>query len=153
MVDVIAPRALTTQQTEYQRHIINFNDAGISNYRHLGTLPVGAFILSVQADVRAAFNGGTTNVLSVGTTFANHNELFAAGDITPGTVGYVKGTKGLGMSLTTAASPMELQPNGISVDTTEGGVGVYAAFTSTGTAPTAGQVVVVIEYVHAVGTV
>lgn len=149
MVDVIAPRAVYLQDTTHERLVINFSDPSIGTGRHLGTIPVGSFILSVQADVRAAFNGGTTNVLSVGTTVANANELLAAGDVTPGTTGYVKGTRGLGMSLTTTPSVMEIQPNGTPVDTTEGGVGIYAKFTSTGTAPTAGQVVVVIEYAAA----
>ena len=110
MADVYAPRALTTQQTEYERHTINFNDPNIGTFRHLGTLPTGAFIMSVKAYVSTAFNGGTTNVLTLGTTFANANELFAAGDITPGTVGYYEGTKGRGEALCVAASPMEVQP-------------------------------------------
>lgn len=144
--DVIASRSIYLQNTNIERHTINFSDANIGSFRHIGTISVGSFIISAKAYVTTAFNAGTTNVLTVGTTFGNANELFAAGDITPGTVGYYEGNKGRGLALTAVGSPMEFQPNGTSVDTTEGGVGLYAKYTQTGAAATAGQVVVVIEY-------
>ena len=41
MVDVFAPRAVYLQGTNYERHTINFSDANVAVYRHLGTIPVG----------------------------------------------------------------------------------------------------------------
>lgn len=147
-VDTIAPRSNTSQQTDYIRRGFAFNAAYASTGVQIGTMPLGAFILSVKAYVQTAFNAGTTNVLTVGTTLVNANELFQSGDITPGTVGYTNGTRGLGTQYTQTAS-IPTTVNGVSVDTTQGGIGLWAKFTSTGTAPTAGSVVIVVEYAPA----
>lgn len=146
MPDTFAPRSCSTQQTNYEKHRVRVSAAGLLAGVQLGTIPLKAFITKVMAYVEDAFDAGTTNVLTLGTTQANANELFAAGDITPGTVGYTEGTKGRGTQLTQQASPPTVV-GGQAVDTTEGGVGLWAKFASTGTAPTKGTVVFVVEYV------
>lgn len=45
-------------------------------------------LLEFFAEVTTLFNGGTTNVLTVGSNAADANQFLAAGDITEGTVGF-----------------------------------------------------------------
>ena len=146
-VDTIAPRYEYEQQTTFIRARVSYNSNLGLGYIHIGTMPKGAFITKVMAYVETAFNAGTTNVLSLGTTFANANELFAAGDVAPATVGFTDGAKGRGTALTQVPSVPEVVA-GQSYDTTEGGVGLYAKFTFTGTPPTAGSVIFVVEFIN-----
>ncbi len=146
-LDVMAPRQNTTQQANYIRRRVNFNSTyvGTTAGMLLGVLPVGAIITKVAVDVVTAFNAGTTNTLTAGTTATNANELIASGDVTATAVGYTEGTRGRGSSLTQAASPPTTFA-GSTVDQTEGGVGVWAKFAQTGTAATAGAANVLVEF-------
>jgi hypothetical protein len=109
---------------------VNFGDTGISSGIALANyLPQGAFITNVMAEIVTAFNAGTTNVLTVGTNAASYNNIINAADVNEAATGVTQVTRGLGRSLTAAAD-----------------VQVFAMYTQTGTAATAGQAIIVIEY-------
>lgn len=118
-----------TQQTNYYRVLINFNDPNISTAQKFGALPQNSFILNTDVEIVTAFNAGTTNVLTIGTS-TTANEIVASGDVTAGSTGVTSVSRGRGRSLTSSG------------DTT-----LYAKFTQTGAAATTGQAIVVIEYV------
>ena len=146
IAEVIPPRSDSYQGVKSLRFGFAYNSLNAANGRQIGTLPLKAMITGVHVSVEEAFNAGTTNVLTVGTTLANANELVASGDVTPGALGYTNVTRGRGTGLTQTPSPAQVV-NGTSVDTTQGGVGIYAKFAQTGSAATTGRAVVVVEYV------
>ena len=118
------------QVTNTLKKTVNFNDPNIaSGVAFDESLPAGAFIISVTVEIVTAFNAGTTNVLTIGTNGATYNNIVASGDVTPGTPSVAQPTRGLGRSLAASAETP-----------------VFAKYTQTGTAATAGQAVVVIEY-------
>ena len=118
------------QVTNTLKKTINFNDPNIaSGVAFDESLPAGAFIISVTVEIVTAFNAGTTNVVTVGTNATNYNNIVASGDVTPGTPGVAQIVRGLGRALAASAD-----------------TAVFAKYSQTGTAATAGQAVVVIEY-------
>lgn len=125
----VATRLNTTQQTSYYRATVNFNDGGIASAIQFGTLPQGSSIVDVQVEIVTAFNAGTTNVLTFGTT-TTATEIVNGADVNEAATGVTKVTRGLGQSLTAS-----------------GDTPLYAKYTQTGTAGTAGQAVVVISFV------
>lgn len=127
----VAARVGTTQQTNYIRKVVNFNDALISAPSvPFGRLPRNASIVRVAVEIVALFNAATTNVLTFGTTTASANELVAAADVNEGALGVTAVTRGLGVGLTAAAE-----------------VNLYAKYTQTGAAATAGQAIITVEYI------
>lgn len=109
---------------------LNYNDVGVATGEKFDNpLPKGAFISRMLVEVVTPFNAATTNVLTVGTNAANYNNLAAAGDVNLGVAGVTEVTRGYGRGITAAA---DIQP--------------YATYTQTGTAATAGQAVILIEY-------
>lgn len=123
------------QVTNTLKKTVNFGDAGISTGLPFdNSIPAGAFITGVWVEVVTAFNGTSTNPLTVGTVSTAYNNIVAAGDL-PGsggaslTVGVTQVTRGLGRGLTAAA---DITP--------------YVKYAPTGTAPTTGQAVIVIQY-------
>lgn len=124
------PRVLSTQQIVYFRVTVNFNDANIASGVQFGMIPQNSEIVDVQVDVVTAFNAVTTNVLTIGTT-SNANELVSGADVDETTVGVTKVTRGYGRSLTSA-----------------GDTGLWAKYTQTGTAATAGQATFTIAYIQ-----
>lgn len=127
----IAARKPTTQQTVYWRFGINFNDAFIAAPRDpVACIPALAFITQVLVEIVTAFNAVTTNVLTIGTTTGNANEIVNAADVDETTLGVTPVTRARGTTLTAA-----------------GDINVYVKYTQTGTAATAGKARVVIEYV------
>lgn len=115
------------------KRTLNFNDPDIALASFANSLPQGAFITRVAVEIVTAFNAGTTNPITVGTNNPIANNLIAAGDNTPGTPGVYfiagSGTTKLGRAFAAAADAP-----------------VYATYIPTGTAPTTGQAVIVIEY-------
>lgn len=93
----------------------------------LYTMPHDAVITRTVAVVTEAFNAGTTNVLTVGTTAANANELLGSDDVTEGTAGAYSKDRFI-----EAAAKSK----------------IYAKFAQTGTAATAGSADI---YLFAVG--
>lgn len=112
------------------KKIVNYNDAGISaGLAFDNPLPQNAFIMRVLVEIVVAFNAGTTNVLTVGTVGAAYNNIVAAADINEAVTGVYDVTRALGRALTAAADVLP-----------------YAMYTQTGTAATAGQAIILIEF-------
>lgn len=127
-------RLFATQQVHYYRVVVNFNDPNISTAQKFGALPSNAYIQDVQVEIQTAFNAGTTNNLSFGTT-STATELVAVADLTGGggaSIGtqVTRINRGLGRSLTASG------------DTT-----LFAKYTQTGSAATTGKAVFVITYI------
>lgn len=109
---------------------VNYNDSGISTGIAFDeSLPLGAFIMSVQVEVVTAFNAATTNVLTVGTNSTSYNNIVSAADVDEASTGVTDVTRGRGRSIAAAAEKA-----------------VFVKYTQSGTAATAGQAVIVITY-------
>ena len=136
----IPQRAHQEQVVQYYRATINYNDTGIASGVQFGTLPPSAYILSIDAHVTTAFNAGTTNVVILGATQANANEFSASGTIAPAsaTVQHLTSAAGLGLTVTSNTTYQTQLGNGVPL---------WAKYTQTGTAATAGSVTVVISYI------
>lgn len=111
------------------KRVLNYNDSDAALAGFANGLPSGAFIVSVQVYVVTAFNAGTTNPITVGTNATSYNNIAQSGDITNASATMSSPTRGLGTAVTAS-----------------GDVAVYATYVPTGTAPTAGQAVIVITY-------
>jgi len=123
-------RRVATQVSNLLKHTVNFNDPNIgSGVAFDESLPFGAFIISVTVEIVTAFNAGTSNALTIGTNPTNDNNIVASTDVNPAATGVTQVTRGLGRSLTAA-----------------GETPVFAKYAQSGTAATAGQAIVVIEY-------
>lgn len=138
---IIPGRQFQWQMTHYCRVTINYNDPRIGSTTaspQFCTVPNNAYILTMDAYVVTAFNAGTTNVVTIGSTATSANEMSAAGTIAPATLGvqHLTTAAGLGLAVTSNTTYQ-----------TSNGVPLYARYTQTGTAATAGQVVVIIAYV------
>jgi hypothetical protein len=123
-------RRNTTQQVGYLRFAVNFNDTGIAAGVNKQWLPAGAVITDTSVMIAAAFNAGTTNVLSVGLGGSN-NTIVAAGAVAPGAVG-----------LTNAIVPSGNALGPLATDSQ-----VNVTYTQTGAAASAGQAIVMIKYI------
>jgi len=133
---IIPERSCPGNNVCYYRVTINFNDPRISTGVWFATLPKGAFVLSIDAQVTAAFNAATTNVVTLGTTQAAANEIVATG-ITAGTLGVYHLTTAVGLGLTAT--------NNVAYQTAiNGNVPMFAKYTQTGAAATAGSVTIVV---------
>lgn len=118
------------QVTNTLRKTVNFNDPGIATgVAFDNSLPQGAFITGVWVEIVTAFNAVTTNVLTVGTVAAAYNNIVADADVNELAVGVTSVPRALGRGLTAAA---EVAP--------------FAKYTQSGTAATAGQAVIVVEF-------
>jgi hypothetical protein len=120
-------RQYHTQQVHFIRKRVNFNDAGIAAGVLFGTLPAGAMITDIGVRVSTAFNAATTNVLTVGTA-AGGAQVLTSAEAVAGTLGFKRGTTGNALSF---AADQDL----------------FATYTQTGTAATAGVADIVISYV------
>lgn len=109
---------------------VNWNDPGLAaGIAFEEYLPMGAFILRVFTEIVVGFNAGTTNVLNFGTNAGSFNNLATTGDTVSQTPGVKESTRGYGRSIAAASDVLPV-----------------VQFTQTGTAATAGQAVIVIEY-------
>jgi hypothetical protein len=128
---IFNPRQPTDQQLAYYRLTINFNDQNIGSGQQFGALPPGAYIFAIDAYVTTAFNAGTTNVITIGTSKSSANEIVASG-ITAGTPGvyHLNSAAGLGLAVTNVATNIPL----------------YAKYAQTGTAASTGSVTIVIAF-------
>lgn len=122
-------RQLAEQSPVYLRKSVAYNTANIASADSVlvGYLPAGAQILDIIVNVTAAFNAGTTNVLTVGTSAGSDADIVAAADVNEAAVAATRVTTGLTLAV---AAP----------------VAVYAKYTQTGTAATAGAATIVITY-------
>lgn len=127
-----------TQQTNYYRITVNFNDPRISTPQQFGSIPQNSFISNVACYVATTFNATSTNVLLLGTEKTSSNEIIAAGGsgrtINLGSAGYQQ---------ITAAASLGIGP------TSAADTGLFVAYQQTGLAGTSasqGQVICVLEY-------
>ena len=122
------PRDVFLHCTQYLRKTIRFDtiNAGATNGIEFDfQVPAGGFIRSITIHKVTAFNAGTTNDLTIGTT-GNPTGYVATGVALGGTAGVV-----------TAVGPGR-----VTTDTT-----VVVKYAQSGTAATAGEADVVVEFV------
>lgn len=135
---IFNPRQTPDQQLSYYRITVNWNDQNIGSAQQFGMLPPNAYIFAIDAYVNTAFNAGTTNAVTIGTTKTNANEIVATG--INGTTSIATG----GYHLTSAA--------GLGTAVSMGGtwlntnMPLFVKYAQTGTAATAGSVVIIITY-------
>lgn len=121
-------RSTGFQTIGYLRAPISGAALGYTGVAQVGTLPAGCVVLRAYVVVTTAFNAGSTNTLKVGTVASDASFLSSA---LTGTVGVIATTSALTTSAT--VTPTADTP-------------VIATAISTGTAPTAGAGIVVVEY-------
>ena len=128
-----------SQTVCYYRLTVNFNDPRIASGVWFGTIGPSAYILQIDAYVSTAFNAVTTNVITIGTTAANANEIVASG-ITAGSTGMYHLTSAAGLgTVITANTTYQTALNG--------GVPLFVKYAQTGTAATAGVVTIVLTFI------
>jgi len=122
-------RQFVAQTVHTLRKKVRFDTPGVaSGVKMPAPLPAGAEILRATAKVKTAFNAATTNVLTVGTSAGSMADVLSASDVTEGTPGAYTATTGAALTL---ASDTD----------------IYVKYTQTGTAATAGEAIIIIEYV------
>lgn len=121
-------RSFPLQMVHYLRKTVNYNDTGVSTGVYMGTLPSGAQVLDVIANVRTAFNAGSGNSLSIGVTSTAYTDILATADVTLATTGGYRG------SILAAADRMASDSD------------VYIRYTQTGSTASAGVVDCVLTY-------
>ena len=146
---IFPPRAPTTYATVSLRHTVNLADFTNSTTILLASVPVDAFITSVGCEIVTAFNAATTNVLTLGTSQASANELQPTAQITAGTPAYYPATAGASSGRQNTQTAQALINN---VDVCQGGVGIWAKYTQSGTAASTGKAIFHISYLAADNT-
>jgi hypothetical protein len=119
------------QQVHYLRFRVRYNDTGIATGVGKQFLPAGAIIIGTDVHVAAVFNAGTTNVLTIGTNAATYDNIIAAADVNEAATGLTQNVKPTGAALGPLAADVR----------------VFAMYTQTGTAASAGDAYVVIKYI------
>lgn len=118
------------QVTNTLKKTVNFNDANISTgVAFDNSIPLGAFITSVKVEIVTAFNAVTTNTMTVGQNSTSYNDIVAASDVDETALGVTEVARGWGRRLAATAA-----------------ITPYVKYVQTGTAATAGQAIIVIEY-------
>lgn len=120
-------RELPFQAVHYLRRTVNYNDGAISTGVKVGRLPAGASVLFTNVKIKTAFNAVTTNVLTVGQNSSSYNDMVNASDIDETATGSSMVVRGADLTLATE-------------------VDVYAKYTQTGTAATAGVAEIIVAY-------
>jgi len=111
-------------------YVLNYNTTGASSGVKIGTIPANAVVQSWRATVETAFNAGTTNPITIGTT-ATGAEIAAAASITSGTAGSYTGSPA-------AAAGWKQQT---------ADQAVYCSYIPTGAAASAGKAIIVLHYI------
>lgn len=138
----VAPRQFNTQQTHYLRFTATYNAcvlvSNTCSYK-VGALPYNAFVVRAYQQVYTAFNSASTDTLAIGVSKGGA-ELVAAQSVHSTTAG---------LPLTVVAANLGTAATGNNATATgsNGGFEVYATYAQTGTAPTAGNAVVIVEYI------
>lgn len=128
-----AARQYHMQLVHYLRFTVNYNDPGIATGNVKQTLPAGAVVIGTDVLIQTAFNAATTNVLSIGTEASTYTNLVTTAQAVAGTAGIKQNLAGTGVILAPLAA-----------DTP-----VYALYTQSGTAASAGKAIVIIKYIPA----
>lgn len=140
----VPPRAGIDPQVHFIRTLFTFQSCVLSSGSCVvkftnAALPYNAIVLRVTAVVYTAFNSGTSDALSVGTTSANANEIVASSTSLIHAAGF-------GAATVASTSPGAIG-GGATQTGDDGGFNLFAKWTSVGTAPTAGVADIVIEYI------
>lgn len=144
-----APRVFQTQQTHYERHVVSITSTGIivdggglatpfssgSASIRIGALPYNAYLLRFQLDTVTACNAGTTCTLALGTA-SGGGQIAAASTIAAAAI----------TNPTLSGAGLSVTGNGATQSGANGGFDIWLTVAQTGTAATAGTVVVVLEY-------
>ena len=125
-------RRNTSQQVGYLRFTVNYNDANVATGVGKQWLPAGALLIGTDVNVVTGFNAGTTNVLTVGTGNPTYANIVSAAAVNEAAAGLTQNVAPTGAALVPLAADTQ----------------VFALFTQTGTAATAGQAIVVVKYVY-----
>lgn len=130
---IFPQRQLTEQAVNYYRLTINSNDPGIGAAQQFGALPANAYIYAIDAYVTVAFNAGSTNVITLGTTKASANEIVASGisgaPLATGVL-HLTSAAGLGLAVTSGTA-----------------VNLWAKYAQTGTPAGLGTITIVIAFI------
>lgn len=115
------------------RFVVNYNDAGIAiaDTKKVGTLPAGALIVGTDVFITTAFNAATTNVLSVGYEATTNANIVTNAQALAGAAGLKQ----------------NLPPNGLALLPLTADFNIYALYTQSGTAASAGKGTIVIKFV------
>jgi hypothetical protein len=116
-----------SQNIHYLRKKVSYLD-GATAVVQVGTIPIGGIVLRGGVVITTAFNAASTNVLDIGTTA--DDDGFAT-DLAMGTIGVIVADE---MATTNDAGPMTANTS------------IIATHAQTGTAATAGEGYVWIEY-------
>jgi len=98
------------------KKIINWNDVGVtnagvqSNVAFDNSIPTGAVIFMVVAEILTAFDGGA--IMTLGTAGATYNNLLNAGDVDETVVGGTGVTRGVGTMVADAVPYVTITQNG-----------------------------------------
>lgn len=135
---IFSARQTPDQQISYYRITVNFNDQNIGAAQQFGALPANAYIFAIDAYVNTAFNAGSTNAVTIGTTKASANEIVATG---------INGTTSIAVGVLHLTSAAGLG-TAVSMGGTWLGLSMplFVKYAQTGTAATTGSVVIVIAY-------
>ncbi|MCK1277679.1 hypothetical protein IVB46_20930 [Bradyrhizobium sp. 61] len=124
-------RQSAEQQVHYLRFTVNFNDAGIATGNGKQWLPKGAVLIGTDVNIVTAFNAATTNVLSVGIEASTYANIVTSAQTVSGTTGLKQNLAPTGTALVPLAADSQ----------------VFALYTQTGTAASAGQAVIIVKYI------
>lgn len=115
---------------QYIRRSVTFDSSLLTSTLGIpiGAIPAGAIIDSLDANIETAFNAGSTNVLTVGSS-ATPAGIGASASIIAGTAGYKRGLTGALCGTPLAADTI-----------------IYAQYSPTGTAGTAGKAEFVVKF-------
>lgn len=143
------PRNFQTQQVGYFRINVQFNQINgipcvlVSNACTIkvGALPYNAYVIRATQQIITNFNSGSTDTVAIGISSTSANELVAAQSVHSGA--------GNQSSLTVASggSGIQVTGNGATPTGTDGGFDLYVKYAQTSTAPTAGQAIIILEYI------
>jgi hypothetical protein len=136
-------RIFPDQQVAYVRTTFAFNScvqaANVCTVKLLNaSLPYNSAVLRVTAVVHTAFNSTTTDVITLGTTAANANEISSAGCSTH--------AQGL-VACTVLATASSATGAGATQTGVNGGFDLFLKWTGGGGSPTTGLMALVIEYI------
>ena len=136
------PRYYQTQQVSYIRNTFAFNSctqaANVCTVKLTNaSLPYNSVVLRVTAVVMTAFNSTTTDVITLGTTAANANELVTTCSI------HVLGQ----IACTLVTTHANATGNTVAQSGFNGGFDLFMKWTGGGGTPSTGLMSLIIEYV------
>jgi hypothetical protein len=145
------PRYLTDQQTTYTRFMVNFNSCQVTvatpcSFK-VGAIPYNTFLLRGWMQVYQGFTGATTMTASIGTTSGSANIVASTSILVAASAQTLTITPTSLGTGNTAGAPPGVTGNGAIQTGANGGFDLWVTLTTTVAVPTAGQAVMILEYV------